>query len=102
VPTIALTLAAPPATRGRRFAAAAGARAIAFFRDQGAVDFGLLVCAPALVPSYERLGWTRSPGELLVAQRWATAPFTFNLPMTLPIRLHEPLGGTIHLLGPPW
>jgi hypothetical protein len=38
----------------------------------------------------------------LVTQRQATALFTFNPPMTAPIRMQEPLGGRIELLGPPW
>ena len=69
---------------------------------QGDVDFGLLVCEPDLVPFYERLGWRRFPGELIVTQRQASVPFTFNLPMTTPLRLQESLGGKIDLLGPPW
>lgn len=44
-----------PASRGRGFASAAIQRAVDFFRDQGSVDFGLLVCEPALIPFYERL-----------------------------------------------
>jgi aminoglycoside 2'-N-acetyltransferase I len=91
-----------PASRGRGFATAAIQRALNFFREQGDVDFGLLVCEPCLVPFYERLGWRMFPGELLVAQRQATVPFTFNLPMTTPVRLEEPLAGTIDLMGPPW
>jgi GNAT superfamily N-acetyltransferase len=91
-----------PASRGRGFATAAIQRALDFFHGQGDVDFGLLVCEPGLVPFYERLGWRRFPGELLVIQRQATVPFTFNLPMTTPLRLHESLGGKIDLLGPPW
>ena len=51
---------------------------------------------------YERLGWRRFPGDLFVTQRQATVPFTFNLPMTTPIRLQGPPGGEIDLLGPPW
>ena len=54
------------------------------------------------MPFYERLGWRSFPGELLVAQRRATVPFTFNLPMTIPVRLQEPPTGAIDLLGPPW
>jgi hypothetical protein len=54
------------------------------------------------VQFYERLGWRRFPGELFVTQRQATVPFTFNLPMTTPLRLQESLGGKIDLLGPPW
>ncbi len=35
-------------------------------------------------------------------QRRATVPLMFNLAMTKPIRLQEPLTGAIDLLGPPW
>lgn len=91
-----------PAFRGRGFATTATRRALDFFREQGDVDFGLLVCEPGLVPFYECLGWRKFPGDLLVTQRRATVLFTFNLPMTTPVRLQESLGGTIDLLGPPW
>jgi GNAT superfamily N-acetyltransferase len=91
-----------PASRGRGFAATAIQRALDFLREQGDVDFGLLVCEPGLVPFYERLGWRRFSGELLVTQKQATVPFTFNLPMTTPLRLRGPLDGTLNLLGPPW
>ena len=91
-----------PAARGRGFATTAIRQALGFFHEQGDVDFALLVCAPGLVPFYERLGWRRFPGDLLVTQRQATVPFTFNLVMTTPVRLHEPLTGAIDLLGPPW
>lgn len=91
-----------PAFRGRGFATTAIQRALDFFREQGDVDFGLLVCEPGLVPFYERQGWRTFPGDLLVTQRQATVPFTFNLPMTTPLRLPELLGGKIDLLGPPW
>jgi GNAT superfamily N-acetyltransferase len=77
-------------------------QALDFFRAQGEVDFGLLVCEPGLVPFYERLGWRKFPGELFVTQRQVTVPFQLNRPMTIPLRLQEPLTGTIDLLGPPW
>ena len=91
-----------PASRGRGLATTAIQRALDFFHDRRDVDFGLLVCEPGLVPFYERLGWRSFPGELLVIQRQATVPFTFNLAMTTPVRLQEPLSGTIDLMGPPW
>jgi hypothetical protein len=91
-----------PAFRGQGFATTAIRRGLDFFHGQGDVDFGLLVCEPGLVPFYEPLGWRRFPGDLLVTQRQATVPFTFNLVMTTPIRLREPLTGAIDLLGPPW
>jgi GNAT superfamily N-acetyltransferase len=90
------------ASRGRGLATTAIQRALDFFREQGDVDFGLLVCGPGLVPFYERLGWRRFPGDLLVTQLQATVPFTFNLAMTTPVRYQEPLSGTIDLMGPPW
>jgi GNAT superfamily N-acetyltransferase len=91
-----------PASRGRGFASAAVQVALDFFRNQDNVDFALLVCEPRLVPFYERLSWRCFQGELMVTQQQSRVPFTFNLPMTLPIRLQEALSGTIDLLGPPW
>jgi len=91
-----------PASRRCGLASAAIQRALAFLGEQGEVDFALLVCAPGLVPFYERLGWHRFPGDLLVTQKGTIGPFTFNLPMTIPLRLRESLSGTIDLLGPPW
>jgi GNAT superfamily N-acetyltransferase len=91
-----------PASRGRGFATAAIRQALDFFQEQGDVDFALLVCEPDLIPFYERLGWRRFPGDLLVTQKQTTVPFTFNLPMTTPLRLREHLDGVIDLMGPPW
>jgi predicted acetyltransferase len=91
-----------PAWRKRKLASTAIQRALDFFRDQRDVDFGLLVCEPSLIEFYERLGWQRFPGVLMVTQKQATVPFTFNLPMTISFRLQESLDGTIDLLGPPW
>jgi GNAT superfamily N-acetyltransferase len=90
-----------PAARGRGLASAAIRLALDFFRGREA-DFALLVCEPALVAFYERLGWRTFPGELLVRQRGETVPFTFNLCMTAPGSLPELPTGTIDLLGPPW
>jgi hypothetical protein len=84
------------------FATAAIRLALDYFHGQGDADFGLLVCEVGLVPFYERQGWRRFLGELLVTQRQATVPFTFNLVMTTPDRLQEPIAGTIDLMGPPW
>jgi aminoglycoside 2'-N-acetyltransferase I len=91
-----------PAFRGRGFATTAIQRALDFFREQGDVDFGLLVCEPSLVSFYERHGWRRFLGDLFVTQHQATVPFTFNVAMTTPVRFLEPLTGAIDLLGPAW
>jgi hypothetical protein len=90
-----------PSARAQGFAGFAIQRALDFFRGEE-VDLGLLVCEPGLIPFYERLGWRRFEGTLFVTQKQATVPFTFNVPMTVPIRVQEKLGGTIDLLGPPW
>lgn len=91
-----------PAERGHGHATAALRRAAEFLSDEAGTEFALLVCEPDLVTFYERSGWRRFPGALLVSQRGATVPFTFNLPMTRPMRRADELDGTIDLLGPPW
>jgi len=91
-----------PDARGRGYASAALQTASAFFTDDLGVAFVLLVCLPLTVPYYERLGWRRFHGTLLVAQPGGTIPFTTNLPMVLPARTVAPLDGTINLCGYPW
>jgi hypothetical protein len=77
------------------------AGAVELLRDQGA-DFALLVCEPALIAFYERLGWRAHPGDLLVRQFGEPVRFTFNLPMTYPFREGSVPSGAIDLMGPPW
>lgn len=91
-----------PDARSQGHAAAAMRTAAGFFTDELGVAFMLLVCLPPIVPYYERLGWQRFCGTLLVAQPGCTIPFTANLPMVLPARAAAPLHGTIDLCGYPW
>lgn len=91
-----------PDARGRGYASAALQTASAFFTDDLGVAFVLLVCLPPTVPYYERFGWRRFRGTLLIAQPGGTIPFTTNLPMALPARAAAPLDGTINLCGYPW
>ncbi len=91
-----------PDARGRGHAAAALQTALAFFTDDLGATFVLLVCLPTTIPYYERLGWRRFHGTLLVVQPGGTIPFTANLPMVLPARDAAPLDGTINLCGYPW
>jgi predicted N-acetyltransferase YhbS len=91
-----------PDARGRGYASAAMRAATAFFTDERGVAFVLLVCLPPTVPYYERLGWQRFRGTLLVAQPGGTIPFTTNLPMVLPARDAATQDGTINLCGYPW
>ena len=90
-----------PEARGRGHVAAMRTAAT-FLADECGVAFLLLVCLPPTIPYYERLGWRRFHGTLLVEQPGGVIPFTANLPMTLPGRGNAPLDGTINLCGQPW
>ncbi len=101
-----------PEYRRQGYAAAALGRCLEFFREQGDIDFAMLVCNSTLVPVYQRLGWQRFSGELFVTQQGTRAAFHFNLPMTHGLGpagaqavdgiSSGELTGTIDLLGPPW
>lgn len=91
-----------PAARGNGYAAAGLGEAVRFLADEPRVAFALLVCLPPVVPYYERMGWQRFLGTLLVEQPGGTVAFTANLPMTLPIHCPAPAHGTINLRGYPW
>ena len=91
-----------PGHRHQGHARAAIARCVEFFREQGDIDIGLLVCVPELVPFYERLGWQPFLGTLRVMQFGNACDFTFLLPLTYPLRETSKLTGVIDLLGPPW
>jgi GNAT superfamily N-acetyltransferase len=91
-----------PEFRHQGYATTAIARCVQFFRDQGDIDIGLLVCESRLLPFYSHLGWQPFPGTMLTEQAGQSVPFVFNLPMTFPIRIADELTGTIDLLGPPW
>lgn len=91
-----------PAFRKQGLATAAIDRCIDFFRGQGDIDFALLVCDAGLLPFYERLGWKRFLGTLLVNQRGHTTEFTFNAPLIYPLRCEPGCGGLLDLQGPPW
>lgn len=90
-----------PEARGRGLASAVVRRAVELLREQGA-DFALLVCEPALIPFYERLGWVSHPGGLVVRQHGEAVEFTFNLPMVYLLRYAKVPAGVIDLMGPPW
>jgi predicted acetyltransferase len=91
-----------PATRGKGYASAGLREAVRFFTDELPVAFALLVCLPPTVSFYERLGWRRFDGTLLVEQPGGTVSFTANLPMVLPIHSPAPANGSINLCGEPW
>jgi GNAT superfamily N-acetyltransferase len=81
-----------PHARGRGLGSAVVRRAVELLGGQGA-DFALLVCEPALVPFYERLGWVPHAGGLLVRRHSRSIEFAFNLPMVHPLREAAATGG---------
>jgi hypothetical protein len=91
-----------PAQRRRGFAGLAIRQAIAFFHQQPAVAFALLVCTPELIAYYGRFGWREFTGRLRVRQHGAEVEFTLNRVMTLGVRAEGPVVGSIDLRGPPW
>jgi aminoglycoside 2'-N-acetyltransferase I len=90
-----------PRARGRGLGSGVVRLAVELLRGQGA-DFALLVCEPALIPFYGRLGWVPHTGGLHVLQDGETVEFTFNLPMVHPLRDTALPDGVIDLMGPPW
>lgn len=92
-----------PDARNRGYAAAGLGAALRFFAEEAGVAFALLVCLPPTVPYYERQGWRRFAGALLVEQPGqGSIPFTVNLPMVRSVRTDAPEGGVIDLCGCPW
>jgi len=91
-----------PAARGQGYARAALGRAATFMADELGAAFGVLVCREELLPFYGGFGWQPFAGTLLVEQAGGRVPFTFNRPMTLPLRYPAPSEGTLDLCGLPW
>lgn len=91
-----------PDARGRGYASEALDRAVEFFRESIAVDFGLLVCDDRLVEFYEGQGWHLYGGSLFTHQLGKRAKFTFNRVMVRDITTDAPTHGELDLQGPPW
>jgi hypothetical protein len=91
-----------PALRRSGLAGLAMRRAVAFFHEQPAVAFALLVCEPPLLAYYAALGWREFTGRLRVRQHGVSSDFTFEPAMTHGVRSPAPAAGFIDLNGPPW
>lgn len=91
-----------PESRGRGYASLALSRAVEFFREPLAVDFGLLVCDDRLVDFYKGRQWRLFEGTLFTNQFGERAEFTFNRVMVRDITRDAPPRGELDLLGPPW
>jgi aminoglycoside 2'-N-acetyltransferase I len=91
-----------PEWRGQGLATAALLQAAAFLYHSLAVDFGLLMCDPALAPFYQRLGWQTVPGPLVFEQSGQEVIMDGGTIMVLPGRERDWPPGRIDLCGPPW
>jgi len=92
-----------PAWRRRGFASEGLRAAGAFLRDPLRVDFGLLICDPALAPFYGRAGWRAVAAPLTFDQ--PDGPTSFDEPtaiLILPCRRSNWPPGPINLRGLPW
>lgn len=91
-----------PDRRGRGYASAALARAIAHLAADPELAFALLTCPPARAPFYRGRGWWPFVGRLLVAQPGGTLVFTATAVLVLPVHRRAPHAGTLDLRGLPW
>lgn len=77
-------------------------RAADCFASDPAIAFALLCCPPQRVSFYERLGWRRFGGTLLVAQPSGTVAFAVNAVLVRAVHRPAPQAGTLDLCGLPW
>jgi len=91
-----------PEWRGQGLAMAALLQTAAFLYHSLAVDFGLLMCDPALAPFYQRLGWQTVAGPLVFEQSGRQVNLDGGTIMVLPGRERDWPPGLIDLCGPPW
>ena len=65
------------------------------------LEFGVLMCVPALVPYYSRFGWQAVPEPIVYEQAWGkeTSP---EVTMVLPLRGQPWPAGPIDIMGLPW
>lgn len=90
-----------PGFQGRGFAQELLREATAFMTDELGADFGFLFCLPRLVPFYERLGWQRLPGPVLIEQAGGTLESPVEV-MVLPLRDRPWPPGRVETQSLPW
>jgi len=91
-----------PAAQRQGYASAMLRRAADCFASDPAIAFALLCCPPQRVSFYERLGWRRFGGTLLVAQPSGTVEFAVNAVLVRAVHRPAPQSGTLDLCGLPW
>jgi aminoglycoside 2'-N-acetyltransferase I len=94
-------VATKPNLRHRGVASALLSRAADFMKRQLGVEFGLLLCQPAVSPVYAKLGWSRVEGPTTFAQPGGAVRYPY-LTMVLPLAGKAWPPGPIDMLGLPW
>lgn len=77
-------------------------KALGFFRQQGDINFVVLVCEPKMLDFYAGFGFREFTGKMLVRQFGEIADFTFLRIMTLRMKSTGPISGVLDLCGPAW
>ncbi len=91
----------PPQWRGQGLASMALRRAERFVAEALCADFGLLFCAPEMVPFYARNGWRTVAGPVYVEQPGGRLVWPEKT-MVFACREDAWPEGPVDLCGPPW
>ncbi len=90
-----------PEYRRRGVASAMMRAAAELMRTRLEVEFGLLICRPAVAPVYAKAGWTRVEGPTRFRQASGMTTYPFDT-MVLKLTAREWPSGPIDLCGLPW
>jgi predicted GNAT family N-acyltransferase len=90
----------PPPFRGKGFSSEALTNTTNFLFNELKAAHGLLLCADAMIPFYERLGWYTVNSTVYIDQPSGQQQWTANTMLLSP---HQPIApAVIDLLGLPW
>mgnify|MGYP006279301363 FL=1 len=95
------TVMTPRPWRGQGLASMALRRAERFIAEALCADFGLLFCAPEMVPFYARSGWVEVTGPVHVEQPEGKRVWPERT-MVFPCSRRAWPGGPVELCNPPW
>ncbi|WP_083674260.1 GNAT family N-acetyltransferase [Pontibacter lucknowensis] len=92
----------PAAHRGKGYASQVLREANAFLFRKLQANMGLLLCADALVPFYERLGWYTVDCQLVYDQPAGREEYDSNVMLLSPAHTNRQAPAHIDLQGLPW
>lgn len=91
-----------PAFRGRGLGSSLLLETTAFWFDSLGAEYGLLLCADALVPLYASLGWQETEASVTYAQPTGQRTWAANCMILSPTREEKLSIKRIDLCGLPW